>query len=321
MDKRTIVITADSEKDIQQEENQETDQEKVEVRKALNILARYFLYPIHLAKLNNGQITSVKQTNLTVDKNKLKDNKSTFGKSFDNIKKRIKTDHNVLLDLKAEIQSLIDFHSPRIEFREFPQDPFSKSRAMSKIFQLIILDKEPVPKLVLCSKCRKILVRYRPSGTNLIRHYHRHMKSPKQSHQDPRQSGKTKKDEYREKRAENFPKLRSSNLKPKSDPRNQRKDLPSCGNDQSLSSSSGVLSGFHTHDEAININPEPAIGSLPAAREDQVTSKEGDSKEELGMLIDHPLPMAVGVDNTRDKTCAQIKMITENDIKLEINND
>ena len=147
------------------------------------------------------------------------------------------------------------------------------------------------------------------------------MKSAKQNHQDPRQSGKTKKDEYREKRAESFPKLRSSNVKPDSDPRNQRKEITSGENDQSLSSSSGILSGLHTLDEALNINPEPASGSLPAAREDQVTSKEGDSKEELGMLIDHPLPMAVGVDNTRDKTCAQIKMITENDIKLEINNE
>ena len=182
MDKRTSVLRADSENDIQQEENQETDQEKVEVRKALKLLVRYFLHPRQLAKSNNGQITSVQQSNLTVDKNK-----STIRKSFDNIKKRIKTDHNVMLDSKAEIQSLIDFHSPRIELREFPQDPFSKSRAMSKIFQLIILDKEPVPKLVLCSRCRKLLVRYRPSGTNLIRHYHRHMKSEDQNHQDPGQ--------------------------------------------------------------------------------------------------------------------------------------
>ncbi len=321
MDKRTIVLTADSEKDIQQEENQETDQEKVEVRKALKILSRYFLHPRQLAKSNNGQIISVQQTNLTVDKNKLKDNKSTFRKGFANIKKRIKTDHNVLLDSKAEIQSLIDFNSPRIEQREFPQDPFSKSRAMSKIFQLIILDKEPVPKLVLCSKCRKLLVRYRPSGTNLIRHYHRHMKSEEQNHQDPGQSGITNIDEYRKKRAENFPKLRSTKEKPDSDPRNQRRELPSGGNDQSFSSSSGILSGLHTHDEALNINPETAIASLPAAPEVQVTSQEGDSKEELVMLVDHHIPMAVGVDNTRHKTCAEIKMIAENDIKLEINND
>ena len=54
-------------------------------------------------------------------------------------------------------------------------------------YQLIMLDKEPVTKLVLCSKCRKVLERYRPSGTNLIRHYQRHMKNEKE---EKRKAGK-----------------------------------------------------------------------------------------------------------------------------------
>ena len=186
-----------------------------------------------------------------------------------------------MLDLKAEIQSLIDFQSTRIELREFPQDPFSNSRAMYKIFQLIILDKEPVPTLVLCLKCRKLLVRYRPSGTNLIRHYHRHMISEEENNQDLAQSGNTTLDEYRRKRAENFPKLRMIKDKPDSDPRNQRNEILSDGYEQSISSTSGILSGLHTQEEALNIKSDPLITSLPAAREVQVTSQDGDSKEGL----------------------------------------
>ena len=43
MDKRTTAMRAFSEKDIDQEENQHTKQEKVEIRNAVQILAGYFL--------------------------------------------------------------------------------------------------------------------------------------------------------------------------------------------------------------------------------------------------------------------------------------
>ena len=53
----------------------------------------------------------------------------------------------------------------------------------------------------------------------------------------------------------------------------------------------------------------PAIASLPAARDLQVTSQQGDSKEGIVMSVDHPIPMEVGVLNTQDQTCAQIAKI------------
>ena len=309
MDKRTSGLTADSATEIEKEENQRAHQEKVEVRKALNLLVRYFLNPTQIPKSNNGSLTSGNQRNEISDKYTLKNNKSTFRRSLDNPSKMIKTDHKSVLESKGEIQSLIDFNSARIELRKFPKDPFSKSREMYKYFRLIILDKEPVATLVLCYKCRKLLVRYRPSGTNLIRHYQRHMNSEEEKDRETRQSGNTIQDDYRKKRAAKFPKFRTSKDNPDSEPRKQRNELPSDENDQSLSPSSGILSGVHPQEEALNIISDPAIPSLPAARDLQVTSQEGDSKEGLVMLVDHPILMEVGMDNTQVQTCAQIANI------------
>ena len=84
--------------------------------------------------------------------------------------------HKALIVQKAEIQHLIDFKRTRIELQPFPYATFSKHREKMEIYQLVSLDGEPLTKLVLCTKCRKLLVRYMPSATNLIRHFDRHEK-------------------------------------------------------------------------------------------------------------------------------------------------
>ncbi|KAF0138555.1 MAG: hypothetical protein FD122_3767 [Stygiobacter sp.] len=80
------------------------------------------------------------------------------------------------LDQKSKLQYLIDFKCPRIDVQEIPYDPLSKHSEKIQIFQLITLDGQPVKSLVLCSKCNRLLVRYKPSATNLIRHFERHKK-------------------------------------------------------------------------------------------------------------------------------------------------
>ena len=87
-----------------------------------------------------------------------------------------KPDHKSLLDQRSEIQILVDFKSKRIVGQPFPYPTFSKHREKMLIYQLISLDGEPLPKLVLCTKCRRLLVLYRASSTNLIRHFVRHEK-------------------------------------------------------------------------------------------------------------------------------------------------
>ena len=88
--------------------------------------------------------------------------------------KTYKPDHKSLLDQRTEIQYLVDFKSKRIVGQPFPYATFSKHREKMLIYQLISLDGEPLPKLVLCTKCRRLLVLYRGSSTNLIRHFVRH---------------------------------------------------------------------------------------------------------------------------------------------------
>ena len=91
-------------------------------------------------------------------------------------RKTNKPDHKSLLDQRSEIQYLIDFKNTRIELQPFPYATFSKHREKMEIYKLITLDGEPITKLVLCTKCRKLLVRYKPSATNLVRHFERHEK-------------------------------------------------------------------------------------------------------------------------------------------------
>ena len=87
-----------------------------------------------------------------------------------------KPNHKSLLDQRREIQYLVDFKSKRIVGQPFPYPTFSKHREKMLIYQLISIDGEPLPKLVLCTKCRRLLVLYRASSTNLIRHFVRHEK-------------------------------------------------------------------------------------------------------------------------------------------------
>ena len=80
------------------------------------------------------------------------------------------------LDQKSKLQYLIDFKCPRIDVQEIPYDPLSKHGEKIQLFQLVSLDGQPIKNLVLCSKCKRLLVRYKPSATNLIRHFERHKK-------------------------------------------------------------------------------------------------------------------------------------------------
>jgi len=291
-------------------DTQQIPQETDEARKALKVLARFIL---SLPRGNNSykdQVDQDEHEGALVDKNCITSKKSILTKGFNGSKKTRNPKHNSLLDQRAEIQYLVDFHSSRIQIREFPSDPFSKHREVFTNYQLIMLDKEPVTKLVLCSKCRKVLVRYRPSGTNLIRHYQRHMKIEEEKQQAQRQSSKRMNAEFRKHKIHNFPKVIASKDKSNSKPRIGRNDLPSGGNDRSMSTSSLTLSGLDNQQEARNKNPGRGNCSLPADNAAQDTSK-GDSNEGIVKLFDHPIPIIVGVGNTKDKTCAEITMIED----------
>ena len=158
--------------------------------------------------------------NALVEQKAITSRKSTCAQAFDERNKKPKPDHIYVIEQRAEIQYLVDFHSTRVELREFPSDPFSKHREVFTIFKLLFLDKEPVTKLVLCSKCRKLLVRYRPSGTNLIRHYQRHMKNEKEEkHQVEKHSSKWRLDQLRKGRRGNIHKMRGSKHNSNSDGR------------------------------------------------------------------------------------------------------
>ncbi len=97
------------------------------------------------------------------------------------IKKRPseKPDHKSLLKLKKQIQNLIDFQSLRIALKDIPTNDFSKNIQISKNFQLITLDGEPVPELMLCKKCFQVRARGRLSSTPIVRHLKQHDKVEK----------------------------------------------------------------------------------------------------------------------------------------------
>jgi len=286
-------------------------QENDEARKALKVLARFILTLPQVNKSYKDQVDQDEHKCALVVKNGITPRKSTLAKSFNESKKRRNPKHNSLLDQRAEIQYLLDFHSCRIHLREFPSDPFSKHREVFANYQLIMLEKEPVTKLVLCSKCRKVLVRYRPSGTNLVRHYQRHMKiEEEEKQQAQRHSSKRMIGEFRKQKINNFPKVIASKDKSNSKPRIGRTDLPSTGNDRSMSTCSLTLSGLHNQEEARNKNPEPGSCSLPAENAAQDPS-QGDSVGGIVMLVDLPIPITVGVGKTKDKTCAEITMLED----------
>jgi len=89
------------------------------------------------------------------------------------------TDHNSLLKLKKQIQNLIDFQSLRIGLREIPTNDFSKNIHISQNFQLITLDGEPLPQLMLCKKCKQVRARCRLTSTPIVRHLKQHDKVEK----------------------------------------------------------------------------------------------------------------------------------------------
>ena len=87
-----------------------------------------------------------------------------------------KSDHHPLLKLKRLIQNLIDFQSPRIALKEIPTNDFTKNIRISQNFQLIALDGEPVPELMLCKRCFQVRARGRLSSTPIVRHLKNHEK-------------------------------------------------------------------------------------------------------------------------------------------------
>jgi len=90
-----------------------------------------------------------------------------------------KKEHQSLLKLKKQIRNLIDFQSMRIALKDIPTNDFSKNIQISKNFQLITLDGEPVPELMLCKKCFQVRARGRLSSTPIVRHLKQHDKVEK----------------------------------------------------------------------------------------------------------------------------------------------
>ena len=162
--------------EIQIGEFRSTPQEKEEARRALRILARFFPVPAELYSSNDGHYNPFEAPRDPFKKNRIISKMSTIGRSSYTSKKRRVQDHKPLLEQRREIQTLLDYQSTRIEVHEYPSQPFSKHPEIANIYQLIILDKKPIDNLIICKQCRKILVRYRPSSTNLIRHFQRHIK-------------------------------------------------------------------------------------------------------------------------------------------------
>ena len=85
-----------------------------------------------------------------------------------------KTEPKSLMKLRKDIQNLIDFQSPRIGLIEFPTNAFSKHIHISQNLQLITLDGEPIPELMLCKKCKQVRARCRLTATPMLRHLKLH---------------------------------------------------------------------------------------------------------------------------------------------------
>jgi len=85
-----------------------------------------------------------------------------------------KTGHQSLLKLKKQIQNLIDFQSTRIVLIEIPTTDFSKHKQIKQNFQLITLDGEGIPELMLCKKCKQVRARGLMTATPIVRHLKQH---------------------------------------------------------------------------------------------------------------------------------------------------
>ena len=69
-----------------------------------------------------------------------------------------KKDHQALLKQKKQIQTLINFESPRIVLKEFPNTEYSRNQKISINFQLITLDDEQINELLLCKNISKFVL-------------------------------------------------------------------------------------------------------------------------------------------------------------------
>ena len=307
MEHLTTSVAESSNETIKLCDNQEPNQENDEARKALKVLARLFLNTKRNTKSDKQQLARVEDALTLIGKKEISARTSNFLKSIDGRKKKRKPDHNFLLDQRSEIQYLVDFNSTRIELHEFPLDPFSKHPEVIPIFKLIILDKEPVTKLVLCSKCRKLLVRYRPSGTNLIRHYQRHKKiEEEEKHQGHRQSSKRKIDEFRKRREQNLPKVsaRKEFFQPQA--RHAMKETSSDRNVASGCRSLVQISGLHNPKETSNNNLGQATCSLNRCNEGQSSFSEVHLDDEIVMLDDDRIPTPVVFENNQEQLSREI---------------
>ena len=87
-----------------------------------------------------------------------------------------KIEHQTLLKNKKDLQNLIEFQSPGITLIETPSSEFSKHIQISQTLQLITLDGEPIPELMLCKKCNQVRARCRLTATPIARHLKKHEK-------------------------------------------------------------------------------------------------------------------------------------------------
>jgi len=120
-----------------------------------------------------NQHTQIKKEQLTL--NEASDIPKQNSKSrFVSPNKLKKTEQQSLSKLKKQIQLLIDFQSQRIGVLELPSNAFSKNIRISENFQLLTLDGEPVPKLLLCKKCNQVRARHRLTSTPIVPHLKQH---------------------------------------------------------------------------------------------------------------------------------------------------
>jgi len=85
-----------------------------------------------------------------------------------------KKDHQALLKQKKQIQTLINFKSPRIVLTEFPNTEYSRNNKISINFQLITLDNEPITQLMLCKKCMQVRAQGHMTSSTVVRHLKQH---------------------------------------------------------------------------------------------------------------------------------------------------
>ena len=91
-----------------------------------------------------------------------------------NLKERRAASQHQSVAKRGEIQELVDYNSPELTFHEMHLCPFSKNHEVGEHFELISMGGKPLPNLVLCKQCKKVLVRYNRSTNSLRIHLERH---------------------------------------------------------------------------------------------------------------------------------------------------